>query len=126
MFHLDMPASKSATTSPKVKKLKGENMKEEIKSGEFIAVTADGSAGETLEGEAAAVGGQHQVQYVISAEGEDGDHEGQTIGKKLKPKNCSTTGSHLDTDLSENIILASIMDRVLPRIIIFLNFFSHF
>ena len=122
-----MPASKSATTSPKVKKLKGENMKEEIKSGEFIAVTADGSAGETLEGEAAAVGGQHQVQYVISAEGEDGDHEGQTIGKKLKkPKNCSTTGSHLNTDLSENIILASIMDRVLPRIIIFLKFFPHF
>jgi len=80
LFHLDMPASKSATSSPKVKKLKGENMKEEIKSGEFIAVTADGSAGETLEGEAAAVAGQHQVQFVMAAEGEEGDHEGaQTI-----------------------------------------------
>ena len=57
-------------------------MKEEIKSGEFIAVTADGSAGETLEGEAAAVAGQHQVQFVMAAEGEEGDHEGaQTIGK---------------------------------------------
>ena len=62
-------------------------MKEEIKSGEFIAVTADGSAGETLEGEAAAVGGQQQVQFIMAAEGEEGDHEGQTIGKNLKAKN---------------------------------------
>lgn len=75
LFHLDMPTSKPSA-SPKVKKLKGENLKEEIKSGEFIAVAADAS-GETLEGDG--VGGQ-QVQFVMAADGEDGEHEGaQTI-----------------------------------------------
>ena len=70
-----MPTSKPSA-SPKVKKLKGENLKEEIKSGEFIAVAADAS-GETLEGDG--VGGQ-QVQFVMAADGEDGEHEGaQTI-----------------------------------------------
>ena len=76
-------------------------MKEEIKSGEFIAVTADGSAGETLEGEAAAVGGQQQVQFIMAAEGEEGDHEGQTIGKNLKAKNSKYWNIILKSDLDK-------------------------
>ena len=72
LFHLDMPTPNKAST--KVKKMKGENLKEEIKSGEYIAVSAGGSheGMETESGE--------QVHFVVAEGGEDGDDgEGQTI-----------------------------------------------
>lgn len=72
LFHLDMPAPTKTSASPKVKKLKGENLKEEIKSGEFVAVDA---GSESMEEE-----GHQQVQFVMTHDGEDGEHEGtQTI-----------------------------------------------
>merc|ERR1712241_642289 len=58
-----------------VKKLKGENLKEEIKSGEYIAVSANNEHGmETAES-------GEQVHFVVAEGGEDGEHdgEGQTI-----------------------------------------------
>merc|ERR1712141_201693 len=74
LFHLDMPTPNKAG-QPKVKKLKGENLKEEIKSGEYIAVSANNEHGmETAES-------GEQVHFVVAEGGEDGEHdgEGQTI-----------------------------------------------
>merc|ERR1711881_202280 len=76
LFHLDMPTpNKASITPPKVKKLKGENLKEELKAGEsYIAVSS--AHAETLEGEQ---GSEQQVQFVVATEGDE-DHEGaQTI-----------------------------------------------
>jgi len=68
LFHLDMPTPNKAGS--KIKKLKGENLKEEIKSGEFIAVSAGGGEGmETEEGE--------QVHFVVAEGGEEGEHDGE-------------------------------------------------
>jgi len=75
LFHLDMPTPNKAQSQAKVKKLKGENLKEEIKSGEFIAVQTE--ANETMEAEG---GSEQHLQFVVATEGEDGDQEGtQTI-----------------------------------------------
>ena len=93
LFHLDMPTTKQNPTSPKVKKMKGENVKEELKSGEFIAVAAEG---ETLEGEAE--GGQ-QVQFVMAAEGEDHE-EGQTI-----VLNSDAAASYVDSNGQDMIVV---------------------
>merc|ERR1711988_83042 len=74
LFHLDMPTPNKAG-QPKVKELKGENLKEEIKSGEYIAVSANNEHGmETAES-------GEQVHFVVAEGGEDGEHdgEGQTI-----------------------------------------------
>ena len=73
LFHLDMPTPNKASGT-KVKKMKGENLKEEIKSGEYIAVQGSHETGmETESGE--------QVHFVVAEGGEDGEHdgEGQTI-----------------------------------------------
>jgi len=93
LFHLDMPTTKQNPTSPEVKKMKGENVKEELKSGEFIAVAAEG---ETLEGEAE--GGQ-QVQFVMAAEGEDHE-EGQTI-----VLNSDAAASYVDSNGQDMIVV---------------------
>merc|ERR1712223_1248307 len=77
LFHLDMPTpNKTAVATPKVKKLKGENLKEEMKAGEYIAVSADQAAAETLEG-----GEQEgqQVQFVVATEGDEDQEGAQTI-----------------------------------------------
>ena len=68
LFHLDMPTPSKAST--KVKKMKGENLKEEIKSSEFIAVSAAGN--ESMETE-----GGEQVHFVVAEGGEEGEHDGE-------------------------------------------------
>ena len=67
LFHLDMPTPNK--TSTKIKKMKGEGLKEEIKSGEFIAVSAANESMETEEGE--------QVHFVVAEGGEEGEHDGE-------------------------------------------------
>ena len=78
LFHLDMPTPNKTPTASKVKKLKGENLKEEIKSGEYIAVSSAGN--DTMETEHAVNSEGQQVQFVVATEGDDVDQEGtQTI-----------------------------------------------
>merc|ERR1712223_1668072 len=78
LFHLDMPTPNKTPTTSKVKKLKGENLKEEIKSGEYIAVSSAGN--DTMETEHAVNSDGQQVQFVVATEGDEVDQEGtQTI-----------------------------------------------
>merc|ERR1712156_1128482 len=78
LFHLDMPTPNKTPTTSKVKKLKGENLKEEIKSGEYIAVSSAGN--DTMETEHAVNSEGQQVQFVVATEGDEVDQEGtQTI-----------------------------------------------
>jgi len=76
LFHLDMPTPNKTPTTSKVKKLKGENLKEEIKSGEYIAVSA---GNDTIETEHAINTEGQQVQFVVATEDEDGQEGTQTI-----------------------------------------------
>ena len=72
LFHLDMPTpnkAQAAANANKVKKLKGENLKEELKSGEYIAVTAAGE--QAIEANA-----EQQVQFVVATDGDEMDQEG--------------------------------------------------
>merc|ERR1719323_1378239 len=73
-----MPTPNKTPTTSKVKKLKGENLKEEIKSGEYIAVSSAGN--DTMETEHAVNSEGQQVQFVVATEGDEVDQEGtQTI-----------------------------------------------
>lgn len=75
LFHLDMPTPKTPSAASKIKagKVKGENVKEEIKHSQYIAVSQGDEAME--QGDQ----GQ-QVQFVVATDGDEGEHEGtQTI-----------------------------------------------
>lgn len=77
LFHLDMPTPNKTPSTSKVKKLKGENLKEEIKSGEYIAVQAEN---DTMETQHAINSEGQQVQFVMATEGDEDGQEGtQTI-----------------------------------------------
>ena len=71
LFHLDMPTPNKPSVENKAKKLKGENLKEELKSGEYIAVHSAGAEG--MEAESS---GEQHVQFVLATDGDDVDHEG--------------------------------------------------
>ena len=77
LFHLDMPTP-SKTPKQTHKKVKGENLKEELKSGEYIAVSQGGNE-HIMETEHAVTSEGQQVQFVVATEDEDGQEGTQTI-----------------------------------------------
>ena len=77
LFHLDMPTP-SKTPKQTHKKVKGENLKEELKSGEYIAVSQGGNE-HIMESEHAVTSEGQQVQFVVATEDEDGQEGTQTI-----------------------------------------------
>ena len=77
LFHLDMPTP-SKTPKQTQKKVKGESLKEELKSGEYIAVSQGGNE-HIMETEHAVTSEGQQVQFVVATEDEDGQEGTQTI-----------------------------------------------
>ena len=74
---MDMPTP-SKTPKQTHKKVKGENLKEELKSGEYIAVSQGGNE-HIMETEHAVTSEGQQVQFVVATEDEDGNEGSQTI-----------------------------------------------
>ena len=68
----------SKTPKQTQKKVKGESLKEELKSGEYIAVSQGGNE-HIMETEHAVTSEGQQVQFVVATEDEDGQEGTQTI-----------------------------------------------